>query len=164
MRAALLAGALCAAGGAAHAQTVDFRLIGVVDNRQVYVAPQYFERDDRIARGLFLDSFPDGRRMPRNVMVGSAVQVIATRCGAGEIWTESSLLRTGPGMTGGMVGLTTTPSPVGRVVPGSVASFQQAVLCGNEDALRAQHARVRVDHPDVPATLTVALEDMRGVR
>jgi hypothetical protein len=113
---------------------------------------------------VFLDSFPDGRRMPRGIMVGSAVQVIGARCDAPQIWTESSLLRAGPGMTGGMVGLTTTRSATGKVVPGSIAAFQQAVLCGDAEGLRTQHARVRLERPDVPATITVRVEDMRGVR
>jgi hypothetical protein len=169
-----LAAALAAALGAALApaafaqapstDTVEFRLIAATAQRHVYVAPQYLERKGTGARGVFLDSFPEGRRMPRNVMVGSAVQVIGTRCDAPQIWTESSLLRVGPGMTGGMVGLTTTRSATAKVVPGSIAAFQQAVLCGDPDALTAQQLRVRLEHPDVPATLTVRVEDMRGVR
>jgi hypothetical protein len=164
-------GALVAAlgGTAAVAQspstdTVDFRLIAASPDRYVYFAPQYLERTAPGARGVFLDTFPKGRRMARNVMVGSAVQVIATRCDTPEIWTESSLLRGGPGMTGDMVGLTTTRSETAKVVPGSIASFQRAVLCGDPDALQRLQARVRIEHPDVPAALAVRVEDMRGVR
>jgi len=149
---------------APSSDTVEFRLVAATTERHVYVAPQYLERSGAGARGVFIDSFPEGRRMPRNVMVGSAVQVIGTRCDAAEIWTESSLLRVGPGMTGGMVGLTTTRSATGKVAPGSVAFFQQSVLCGDPEALQRLHARVRLEHPDVPATLTVRVEDMRGVR
>ena len=159
---ALVAG--CAAAEAPSNEIVEFRLVAATKDRQLYFAPQFLERAGTGARGVFLDSFPEGRRMPRNVMVGSAVQVIGTRCDAATIWTESSLLRAGPGMTGGMVGLTTTRSVPGKVVPGSIAAFQQAVLCGDPEALRAQHTRVRLEHPDIPATLTVRVEDMRGVR
>jgi hypothetical protein len=149
---------------APSSDTVEFRLVAATADRHVYFAPQYLERAGVGARGVFLDSFPEGRRMPRDVMVGSAVQVIGTRCDAADIWTESSLLRVGPGMTGGMVGLTTTRSPTGKVTPGSIAYFQQAVLCGDPEALQRLQARVRLEHPDVPATLTVRVDDMRGVR
>jgi hypothetical protein len=164
-----LAAALALVAGGALAQApsndiVEFRLVAATNDRQLYFAPQYLERAGTGARGVFLDSFPEGRRMPRNVMVGSAVQVIGTRCDAATIWTESSLLRAGPSMTGGMVGLTTTRSPPAKVVPGSIAAFQQAVLCGDPEALRVQHTRVRLEHPDIPATLAVRVEDMRGVR
>ena len=171
MRVVAVIGALVAALGATTAgaqapseDVVEFRLVAASPDRYVYVAPQYLERTSPGARGVFLDSFPKGRRMARNVMVGSAVQVIGARCDAPEIWTESSLLRAGPAMTGAMVGLTTTRSATAKVVPESIASFQHAVLCGDPAGLQRLHARVRLDHPDVPATLAVRVEDMRGVR
>jgi hypothetical protein len=165
---AALVGALVATAAAGadppSADVVEFRLIAASPDRYVYFAPQYLERTSPGARGVFLDSFPKGRRMARNVMVGSAVQVIGARCDAPEVWTESSLLRAGPAMTGAMVGLTTTRSATAKVQPESVASFQHAVLCGDPAGLQRLHARVRLDHPDVPATLAVRVEDMRGVR